>query len=137
MHYSMPRLIRCAAIAVATCFALAACAAPEVPEQLPFAEPGVTFSVTPVGPGCAPGGAYRSTVSWDVPLSMSSKIEVQIGAEERKVFARSNESVGSEQTDVWTSDGMVFILVDRDTDMVLAAVAAGPGRCDSVVAAGQ
>ncbi|MGY0556298.1 hypothetical protein [Lysobacter sp. A421] len=137
MRYTTLRLVCHATIALAGLM-LAACSAPEVPTQLPFAEPGVTFTVTPAGPGCAPDGTYRSAVNWDVPLSMSSKIEIQIGADERKVFARSDESMGTEQTDAWTSDGMVFILLDRDTDMLLAAVAAGPGRCEAAgTTAGQ
>lgn len=107
---------------------LAACGAPQVPEQLPFVEPGVEFSVAPAGMGCTPEGAYRGKVTWDVPLSMSSKIEIQVG-DERQVFARSNDSAGSEQTGVWVSEGMVFVLLDRDTDMVMGALKAGPGNC--------
>lgn len=107
---------------------LVACGAPPVPEQLPFAEPGVEFSVVPAGNGCMPEGLYRGTVSWDVPLAVSSKIEIQVG-DKRQVFARSNDAAGSEQTGDWVAEGMTFVLLDRDTDMVLAALKAGAGNC--------
>lgn len=107
---------------------LVACSAPPVPEQLPFAEPGVEFSVVPVNSGCSPEGYYRATVSWDVPMATSSKIEIQVG-DERQVFARSNDAAGNEQTGDWVDEGMMFVLRDRDTDMILAALKAGPGNC--------
>ncbi|HEU4773848.1 MAG TPA: hypothetical protein VFS82_04925 [Lysobacter sp.] len=113
---------------------LAACSAPGLPEQLPFAEPGVGFTVVPGGVGCTSTGSYRGKVSWEVPGSMTSKVEIQVGAQERQVFARSNESVGSEETGDWVSKGMVFALIDRNTDMLLAAIEAGPGQCDAAPA---
>src|SRR5690606_15605599 len=93
-----------------------------------FAEPGVTFSVAPADPGCSPQGHYRATVSWDVPMAMSSRIEIQVG-DEHKVFTRSNDAAGSEQTGDWVGEGMLVVLRDRGTDMVLAALRAGPGNC--------
>ena len=118
----------------ATCFAvtatllLAACGKPEIPEQLPYAEPGAVLQVTPVGEGCGAGGSYRARVSWDVPPALSNKVEIQVGRE-HKVFARSDAAAGEEETGEWTSEGMVFSLLDRETDMLLAAVEAGPGNC--------
>ncbi len=61
---------------------------------------------------------------------MSSKIEIQVGSGEPEVFTRSNEAVGSEETGVWVSEGMLFAMRDRDTEMLLAALKAGPGNCD-------
>lgn len=113
---------------------LVACSAPGLPEQLPFAEPGVSFTVAPVGAGCTDAGAYRAKVSWDVPPAVSSKIEIQVGAQERKVFARSNDPAGSEETGDWVTAGLVFALVDRDSDMPLAAIQAGPGQCAAAAA---
>lgn len=122
------------AFLVAAGVSLVACSAPGLPEQLPFAEPGVSFTVAPASTGCTDSGAYRGKVSWDVPAAISSKIEIQVGAQERKVFARSNESAGSEETGDWVSEGMVFALVDRDSDMPLAAIKAGPGQCAAAAA---
>jgi hypothetical protein len=113
---------------------LAACSAPGLPDQLPFAEPGVSFTIVPSGVGCTSTGSYRGKVSWEVPGSMTSKVEIQVGEQERQVFARSNESVGSEETGDWVSKGMVFALIDRNTDMLLAAIEAGPGQCDAAPA---
>src|SRR5690606_19663543 len=108
--------------------ALVACSAPPVPEQLPFFEPGVKFSVAPADPGCSPQGNYRATISSDVPLAVAYKVEIQVG-DEHKVFARSNDAAGSEQTGDWVGEGMLVVLRDRGTDMVLAALRAGPGNC--------
>jgi|GEM_PF-5392372 len=124
----MSTSVRLAALLSAT-IVLSACGAPEVPERMPFAEPGVEFEITPVDRNCTPDGAYVARVSWEVPQSMGSKIEVQVGADERKVFTRSNEAIGSEETGQWTSEGMVFVLTERDSGMVLAAKQAGAGNC--------
>lgn len=127
----MPHLLIRAASTLAIGALLAACNPAAVPEQLPFAEPGVEFAVDPAGQGCDDDGTYVGTVSWDVPGALASKFEVQVGAEERKVFTRSNDNIGSEQTGPWTAPGMVFVLVDRQSDMLLAALEAGPGNCEA------
>ncbi|WP_043958289.1 hypothetical protein [Lysobacter sp. A03] len=121
------------ATSLALALVLAACSAPSTPEQLPFFEPGVEFTVNQVGTGCTADGAYRAKVSWDVPPSMSSKIEVQVGDDRAGIFARSNDSTGSDETGDWVRDGTLFVMVDRDTKMVLAAVKAGPGNCSAPV----
>ncbi|QOW25253.1 hypothetical protein [Lysobacter sp. H23M47] len=117
------------ATSLALVVGLAACSAPATPEQLPFFEPGVEFTVNQVGTGCTADGAYRAKVSWEVPPSMSSKIEVQVGDDRAGIFARSNDSIGSEETGDWVRDGTLFVMVDRDSKMVLAALKAGPGNC--------
>ena len=121
------------ATSLALALVLAACSAPSTPEQLPFFEPGVEFTVNQVGTGCTADGAYRAKVSWDVPPSMSSKIEVQVGDDRAGIFARSNDATGSDETGDWVRDGTLFVMVDRDTKMVLAAVKAGPGNCSAPV----
>src|SRR5690554_4108897 len=72
---AMSTSVRLATLLSAT-IVLSACGAPEVPEQMPFAEPGVEFEITPVDRNCTPDGAYVARVSWEVPQSMGSKIEV-------------------------------------------------------------
>jgi hypothetical protein len=126
----LPRLM----LPLFAALSLAACSAPGLPEQLPFLEPGVSFTVVPSGVGCTSTGSYRGKVSWEVPASMTSKVEIQVRGQERQIFARSNEPVGSEETGVWVSKGMLFALIDRNTDMLLAAIEAGPGQCDAAPA---
>lgn len=130
MLKQLPRI----ALPLLAALSLAACSAPGLPESLPFAEPGVSFTVAPSGAGCTSTGSYQGKVSWEVPGAMTSKIEIQVGAQERQVFARSNEPVGSEETGDWVSKGMVFVLLDRNTGMLLAAIEAGPGQCDEAKA---
>lgn len=125
MHARFRRVLPAAALAVL----LAACGRPdEVPAQLPFLEPGVDFDVEPLAGASCNGGAYRAVVRWDVPSSLTSKVEVQV-SDQRQVFARSNDAAGAEETGEWTSDGMLFVLLDRETGMLLAALRAGPGPC--------
>lgn len=108
---------------------LVACGRPdEVPAQLPYFEPGVQFSVEPAAGATCNNGAYRGVASWEVPPSLTSKVEIQVG-DQRQVFARSNDASGSEETGEWTSSGMLFVLLDRETDMVLGALRAGAGPC--------
>lgn len=103
-------------------------AEPAVPEQLPFATPGANLTVTQSGTGCTPDGAYRANVAWQVADTLSSRLEIQVGSE-GQVFARSNERSGNEVTGEWVSSGSVFLLLDRENDQLLAAIAAGPGDC--------
>lgn len=125
MHPSFRRALPTAALAVL----LVACGRPdEVPEQLPYVEPGVEFAVEPLSSATCNGDAYRANARWDVPMSLTSKIEIQV-SDDRQVFARSNDSTGSQETGEWTSDGMLFVLLDRETGMMLAALRAGAGPC--------
>ncbi len=135
LAFHMRKQLSRLALPMIIALSLVACSASGVPGQLPFAEPGVSFTVVPSEVGCTPTGSYRGEVRWEVPGAMSSKIEVQVGAQQRQLFARSNESVGSEKTGVWVSKGMVFVLVDRTTGMVLAAIEAGPGQCNEAAEA--
>ncbi|MCA1714088.1 MAG: hypothetical protein LC715_02810 [Gammaproteobacteria bacterium] len=116
-----------------TLFLLSACApAPApAPQQLPFAEPGVSLSVTQSSKTCGPGGAYRANVAWQVPATMAPRLEVQVDASERKHFVRSTERSGQHETGEWVAAGLAFFLVDRDANKVLAAMIAGPGDCRS------
>lgn len=120
--------IRQMLLVCSTAAALCACGNPE-PETMPFAKPGVQFTVTQVGETCGENGVYRGEVAWQVPESMTSKVEIQVSQQRRQVFARSNDRVGSKQTDLWVRQGLEFYLLDRDNDTLLAAIEAGPGDC--------
>ena len=125
----MPTSLRRVLPAAAAISLLAACGRPgEVPEQLPYAEPGVEFRVDPVAGAACNDGAYRALVQWDVPPSLTSRVEVQV-SEQRQIFARSNDAAGNKETEEWTSEGLLFVLLDRETGMTLAALQAGPGPC--------
>ena len=122
------RLTRSAAV-LAIAAALGACSpVPTEPESMPFSVPGAQISVTPTAGGCSPEGAYTADVAWALDAGIAPTIEIQVGLE-RKVFARSDEASGSEPTGAWVSPGMRFYLLDRESDRLLAAVEAGPGRC--------
>jgi len=100
---------------------LAACdRAPKPAPSIPYAKQGVRFTVTPV-----PGDCARATVEWNVPESMSPRLEIQVDAKTRQVFARSNEHEGKQSTGAWVRPRMAFYLVDRDSGDVLAASRVG------------
>src|SRR5690606_41914692 len=63
--------------ALAVAGLLVACGRPdEVPAQLPYFEPGVQFSVEPAAGATCNNGAYRGVASWEVPPSLTSKVEI-------------------------------------------------------------
>jgi len=129
--YPMPRIY-----ILATFLAVSLCACKEptspgkaAPAEMPFALPGVSLSVTQSSETCQPTGAYRATVAWEVPANLASRLEVQVDATERKHFVRSTQRTGQHQTGEWVSKGLAFFLIDRDTDMLLAATTARAGDC--------
>ncbi|MBW3549679.1 MAG: hypothetical protein KY442_02300 [Proteobacteria bacterium] len=112
---------------------LVACGSdPEMPPHLPYATPGASLTVEPVGTACTAGGLYRASVAWQVQDELVEKLEVQVGTTERTVFARSNTRSGSEETGDWVRAETVFHLIDRDGDRLLASTQAGPGNCQPV-----
>ncbi|MFP7722066.1 hypothetical protein [Lysobacter sp. A3-1-A15] len=116
---------------LAAAFALGACTpAPTEPPAMPFAVPGAELTVIAADAACGPTGAYVADVAWRVDPAVAPKLEIQVGRDERKVFARSNEAGGTERTGEWVSSGMRFYLLDRESSRLLAAVDAGPGRCE-------
>lgn len=119
-----PTLLACGAAIL-----LAACGQPE-PSQMPFARQGVEFTLAQVGDSCSDQGAYTGKVSWQVPESLTSHLEVQVSQKRRQIFTRSNERVGSEKTGPWVKPGLEFYLLDRDNEILLAAFRAGPGQCN-------
>ncbi len=104
---------------------------PPAPVSMPYAEPGVSFSVTQTSSECSDEGNYRASVAWQVPETQPEKLEIQIDAFKRKVFARSDLRSGSEETGVWVSAGLAFYLLDRESDRVIAATEAAPANCSS------
>jgi hypothetical protein len=112
---------------IPACLLLAAVAcgrAPRAAPSMPYAAPGVQFTLAPV-----PGDCSRATVSWDVPETLPEKIEVQIDRNARTVFARSNDRKGHEDTGPWVRPGLEFYLLDRKSGEVLAATQAAAGYC--------
>jgi hypothetical protein len=94
--------------------------APKPAPSIPYAKPGVQFTVTPVAGDCT-----RASVAWKLPESMPAKVEIQVGSDTRQVFARSNEHEGHEPTGAWVRPRMVFYLVDRESGDVIAATRVG------------
>lgn len=112
---------------IAACLlsASAACSrTPQAPPAMPYAAPGVHFSLAPVAGDCS-----RATVSWEVPESLPEKIEIRIDRSSRTLFARSNDRKGHEDTGPWVRPGLEFYLLDRRSGKVLAATQAAAGYC--------
>jgi len=112
---------------LSTCLSLAviACSrAPQAPPAMPYAAPGVQFSLAPI-----PGDCTRATVSWEVPEARPEQVEVQVDRSARTVFTRSNDRKGHADTGPWVRPGLEFYLLDRNSGDVLAATQAAPVYC--------
>jgi hypothetical protein len=112
---------------VPTCLLLASVACSRTPQAspaMPYAAPGVHFSLAPVAGDCS-----RATVSWEIPDNLPEKTEIQIGRASRTLFARSNDRRGREDTGPWVRPGLEFYLLDRRSGEVLAATQAAAGYC--------
>lgn len=111
---------------------LAACGAdPAGPPTRPFAQPGVTFALTPsAARDCDPATVYRGRVDWAVEGRDRVKLEIRLDDVHGPVFARSNRARGSEWTGEWMRRGLWLVLIDRDSGEVLAALRAGPETCE-------
>ena len=123
--------------AIAGCLALtlAACSkqAP-APASMPFAEPGVSLSVTQLSSECDSKGNYRANVAWQIPQTQPARVEIQFGVSERQVFARSDQRNGNEETGLWVSKDSVFYLLDRESNKVIAATQAPAANCEAMSA---
>jgi len=113
--------------AIAACMVLASAAcsrAPKPAPAIPYAAPGVHFTLTPVAGDCT-----RATVAWELPEDMPAKTEVRVDRIARTLFARSNDRKGHEDTGPWVRPGLEFYLLDRRSGDVIAATRAPPGYC--------
>lgn len=126
-----------------TCFAIAGCLAltlaacskqAPAPASMPFAEPGASLSVTQLSSECDDKGNYRANVAWQVPQTQPARLEIQVGAGERKVFTRSDQRNGNEETGLWVSKDSAFYLVDRESGKVIAATPAPAANCAAMPA---
>lgn len=102
-----------------------------IPAQIPFAETGVVLTVTQISTGCSADGKYRARVEWQVPETVSPRLEVRVDAKARTLFASSDRRRDSEETGDWVTAGLGFYLIQREDNKVIAATAAGPGNCRS------
>jgi hypothetical protein len=110
---------------------VAACSptTPQPAPSMPYAAPGVQFTVDAL-----PGDCSRASVAWEVPEDTASKIEIQIDSEARKVFARSSDQKGHQDTGPWVKPGLAFYLVDRGSGKVLAATQVPADYCAPALA---
>ncbi len=118
-------------LALASTLALAACH--NGPQPMPtqaFAKPGVTMKLDPPGaPDCKPDTTYKATLSWSVDGMDTTKTDVHIGAPDGQLFARSNDRSYHAETGNWVKPGLWFLLSDRKSGEILAALQAGPKPC--------
>jgi len=112
---------------VPACLLLASVACSRTPQaapSMPYAAPGVHFSLAPV-----PGDCSRATVSWEIPGNLPEESEVQVDHAARTLFTRSNDRKGHEDTGPWVRPGLEFYLLDRRSGEVLAATQASAVYC--------
>lgn len=121
-------------ILISSAILLAACDRdPPEPVRVPFADPGVSLTVTQVSAGCTTEGNYRARVEWQVPETVSPHLDVRVD-KARTLFAASDRRRDSNETGDWVKPGLVFYLTQREDSKIIAATPAAPGNCgpDSV-----
>ncbi|MGA7411135.1 MAG: cohesin domain-containing protein [Bryobacteraceae bacterium] len=81
-----------------------------------LAPPTISASPNPI-PVATGASLGQTMITWNAPES--SSLEVHIGSATGPLFAGGG-ATGSEQTGLWATDGMVFVLIDAITHAVLA-----------------
>lgn len=110
---------------------LMACTAPsdEVPTAV-VAEPGVSFSAVPVVPSpCDTSAPFPVRVSWEMVDVDDPKFDIRLHSSQGQLWARENMAKGQRDTDAWGRAGMWFVLLDRNTQRVLATTQVPPLVC--------
>ena len=95
-----------------------------------FAQQGVSMKLDPpAAPDCKPTSTYTASLTWSVEGRGATKTEVRIHKPDGQSFARSNDRTGRAETGKWVTPGLWFLLIDRKSGDVLAALQAGPTPC--------
>lgn len=114
--------MRIPAIATAALL-LAACTPEEIVPSEPMALDGVRFEVEalPQAEGvCDPAQTYPARVTWDVADWSDPKFDFLLRSTKGQLFARHNAAKGEQVTDPWAHEGLWILLVDRNTQLLVA-----------------
>ncbi len=103
---------------------LAACTPEEIVPAEPMALDGVHFEVEalPQAEGtCDPTQPFPARVTWDVTDWTDPKFDFLLRSTKGQLFARHNTASGEHVTDPYAHEGLWILLVDRNTQLLVAA----------------
>ena len=117
-----PPAMRLTTIAAAVLL-LAACTPDEIVPTAPMALDGVRFEVEALpqaeGP-CDPAQPFPARVTWDVTDWTDPRFDFLLRSTKGQLFARHNTASGEHVTDPYAHEGLWILLVDRNTQMLVA-----------------
>jgi len=109
---------------------LAACSPAEFVPEAPMALDGVSLEIRPLPQeACDPARPFAVRVSWAVQDWPDPKFDFRLDSSRGQLWARANEASGQQVSDPWAVPGKWFVMVDRNTGVVMAAQAVPPLEC--------
>ncbi|MGL6289653.1 MAG: hypothetical protein ACRC2H_03085 [Silanimonas sp.] len=128
MALSIPRS-RCPFWPAVTFAALASsltgCAPEDIVPTEPMALDGTSLIIEPLPQqACDPGQPYKVRVRWAVTDWDNPKFDFHVGSSQGQLWARENDAEGEKVSDPFVTPGMWFVMVDRNSRLVVAATPA-------------
>ena len=97
---------------------------PFVP-TVPWALDGTTFTVDPLPQSpCDPSKPYAASVRWSVTDWDDAKFDILLESSTGPLWARENRAQGEKRTDAFVRPGLWFVMLDRNSRIVVAATPA-------------
>lgn len=119
-----PALRPRAALAVLASVILAACAPEDIVPSAPMALDGVSFSVEALPQAddrCDPTQPFPARVRWKATDWPDPKFDLRLRSSQGQLFARHNTAEGEQVTDAYAHEGLWILLVDRNSQALVAA----------------
>lgn len=117
-------------LAAASAVLLSACAPAEFVPEAPMALDGASLEITPLPQAeCDPGKPYSVRVAWSVVDWPDPKFDFRLDSSKGQLWARANEAKGQQVSDPWAVPGKWFVMVDRNSGVVVAASAVPALEC--------
>lgn len=125
-------LLRHASLVVITLIATTACAPDELVPTEPMALDGTSLTVEALPQErCDPDDFYAVRVRWKVTDWGQPRFDFHLDSTKGKLWARENRTEGEKDSTAFVRPGMFFVLVDRNSRMMVAATPAPPLVCPS------
>ena len=112
------------------CAALAGCEPGPIAPIEPMALDGVTLKLEPEPQErCDPTQPFAVKVSWDVIDWDVPRFDFRLGSTEGQLWARHNTARGEQTSDAFGRPGMWFVMVDRESGLLVAVSQVPPLVC--------
>lgn len=104
---------------------LSGCTPDDIVPTEPMALDGATLHIDalPQQP-CDPAQPYAVRVRWSVADWDEPKFDFHIGSSQGQLWARENRAAGEKDSEAWVRPGMWFVMLDRNSRMIVAATPA-------------